>query len=74
MAHFEMAMVKVLLEMEQRGVLQDLIQNAGYLELVYVPFKGWIIDPDVHGLLDSPGNTVCLPTHYREIVHTDVMT
>ena len=44
----------------------------GQLELV--PIKGWIIDPDVPGLLDGPSNTVWLPNHYGEIVLTDVMT
>ena len=33
-----------------------------------------IIDPDVHGLLYGPGNTVCLPTGYEKIVHIDAMT
>ena len=60
--------------MEGRGVLQDLIPNVGQLELAYVPIKGCIIDPDVHLLLDGPGDLVHLPTHYREIVHTDAMT
>ena len=65
---------KVLLKMEGRGVLQDLIPDVGQLELGYVPIEQWIIDPEVHDLLDGPGNTVHLPTHYGEIVHTDVMT
>ena len=68
------AAVKVLLEMEGRDVLQDLIPNVGQLELVYLPLKRWIIDPDVCGLLDGPGDALCLPTHYGEIVATDVMT
>ena len=63
MAHCRVATAKVLLEMEGRGVLQDLIQNVGQLELTYVPIIGQIIDPDVHSLLDGPGTTVCsLPT------------
>ena len=60
--------------MEGRGVLQDLIPDMGQLELACVSIKGWIIYAEVHGLLDGPGNTVCLPTHYGEIVHSDVMT
>ena len=67
--HCGMATAKVLLEMEARGVLQDLIPNVGQLECAYVPIKEWITDADVHGLLGGPGNTVCLPIHYGEIVH-----
>ena len=26
----------------------------GKAELANVPIEGWIIDPDVHGLLDGP--------------------
>ena len=44
------------------------------LELAFVPIREWIIDPNVHGLLDGPGDDVCLPTHYVENVHTDAMT
>ena len=62
---------RVLLGMAYRGVLYDLISNVGKLELAYVHIKGWITKPDVHALLDSPGDDVCLPTHYGEIVHTD---
>ena len=43
------------------------------LELPYVTIKGWIIDPNVYGLLDGPGNTMWLPTYYGETVHTDAM-
>ena len=43
------------------------------LEFANVPFKGWIIDPDEHSLLDGPSGVVCLPADYGEIVHTDVM-
>ena len=60
--------------MEDRHVLQDLIPDVGQLELAYVPIKRWIIDPDVHSLLYSPFNIVCLPTNYGKIVHTDAMT
>ena len=51
-------------EIEGRVVLQDLVPNVEKLELAYVPIKGWIIDPDAHGPLDSCDDTVCLPTHY----------
>ena len=74
MAHCGMATAKVLLQMEGRDVLQDLIPDVGQLKLAYVPIKEWIIDPTVQGLLFSPGNNVHLPIHYGEIVHTDVMT
>ena len=46
----------------------------GQLELVYVPVKGWIIDPKLHGLLNSHTDVVCLTTHGGKIIHTDVMT
>ena len=46
----------------------------GQLELANVPIKGWIIDPDVHGLLHGPCDVVCLPTQYGKVVHTDMMT
>ena len=74
MANWWMAATKVLLEMEGRGVYQDLIPNAGLLELTYVPINRWIIDPDMHDLLDGPGDVVCLPTHCGEIVQTNAMT
>ena len=53
--------------MEGRAVLQDLIPTVGQLEHVYVSIKGWIIDPDVYGLLDGPGDLVYLSTHYDAI-------
>ena len=68
-----MAAAKVLLKMEGMGVLQDLNQDEGQLEPVYVPIKGWIIDLDVHSLLDGPGDTLHLPTHNGKIVHNDAM-
>ena len=43
------------------------------MEFANVPFKGWIIGPDVHGLLDGPNVIVCLSTHYGENVHTNTM-
>ena len=64
----------MLFGMEGRGVLQVLIPYLWQLELAYVTIKGWIIDPDVHSLLDGHGDVLCLPTHYGEIDHTDGMT
>ena len=46
----------------------------GQLELASVPVKGWIIDPDVYGLLRGPSDDVCLLTNYGEVVHTVVIT
>ena len=43
------------------------------MEFANVPVQGWIIDPKVHGLLDSPSGVVCLPAQYGEIVQTDSM-
>ena len=66
--------VKALPKMEGGVVLHDLIPNVRQLYIAYVPLKGWLIDPDVHGLLDAPGNVVYLPTHSGEIAHTNTMT
>ena len=41
-------------------MLQDLIPDVGQLDFAYIPNKGWIIVPDVHGFLASPGSTMCL--------------
>ena len=46
----------------------------GKLELVNIPIEGWIIDLDVHGLLDGPCSAVSLSTYYGEVVHPGVMT
>ena len=64
---------KMLLQMEDRVVKQDLIPNVRELEFANVPLKGCIIDPDVHGLLDGPSCVVHLLAHYGEIVQTDAM-
>ena len=40
----------------------------GLLEPVNVPVEGWIIDLDVHCLLDGHCGVVCLPPNYGEIV------
>ena len=50
--------------MEGRGIKQ---------ELANVPFEGWIINPDVHGLLDGPCDVVHLPIQYEEVAQLDVM-
>ena len=36
--------------------------------LAKVSVEGWVIDPDKHGLLDGPGDTLGLPTHDGKIV------
>ena len=54
--------------------MQDLFPHVGQLDFANVPIKGWIIDPDVHGLPDGPLDVVCLSTHYGKVVHTDIMT
>ena len=55
----------VLLEIEGGGVQQDLIPYVGQLKLANNPVKGWIIDPDFHGLLYGASDV---------IVQTYVMT
>ena len=45
----------------------------GQLEFAYVSLKEWIIAPDVHGLFIVLV-MLCLPTNYKEVVHTDGMT
>ena len=69
-----MAAARHCLRWRAGGILEDFIPDVGQLELAYLPIMEWIIDPDVHGLLDHPGNTVYLPTHYGATVHTDAMT
>ena len=44
------------------------------LEFANIPIEGWIIGPDVHGLLDGPCDVLCLLTYYGEVVHPGVMT
>ena len=47
---------KMLIEMEVRHTLQDLIFNVVQLEVAFAPIKGWTINTDVHGLLrQRPG-------------------
>ena len=59
---------------EGRAVEQDIIPYVGQLELATIPFEAMIINPDVHGLLCSCCDVAHLPTHYGEVVDTDVMT
>ena len=40
------------------------------LAFSYIPVEGWVIDPDVHGLLDGSSDTMCLPAYNNETVHT----
>ena len=58
-----------LSEVEWLGVLQNLIPNVGQLVFPQVPVKGWVIYMDKHGLLDGPGDTMCLPVHNSEAIH-----
>ena len=60
--------------MEGRGIKHDLISCVGQLELANIPIEGSIIEPDEQGIHDGSCDLVCLPTHYGENVHTDVMT
>ena len=48
-------------EMEGKGVLQNLIPHVGKLEFPQVPFEGWVIDIDEHGLFYGPGDAECFP-------------
>ena len=64
----------VLFKVEGRGIKQDLIPYVGQLILPMLLLEGWIIDPDVNSLLDGPCDVECLPIHYGEVVHTDVIT
>ena len=63
-----------LLMVEGGGVMQKLIPNVRQLEFAYILVERWIIYPDEHSLIDSPGNAVCLTTHNGETVHTDAMS
>ena len=40
----------------------------------YVLVKGWIIDPDEHRFFNQPREILLFPTHYTEVVQSDVMT
>ena len=41
----------------------------GQVVFIQVPVKGWIIYTDERGLLDGPGDAMCLPDHNGEPVH-----
>ena len=45
----------------------------GQVEFANVPVKGWIINPNVCSPLDGPSCVMHLPSHYGEVVQTDVM-
>ena len=60
-----------LLEVEGRGVLQDLIPYVGHLAFPQVPVEIWVTDIGEHGLLDCPGDTICFPAYNGEAAHTD---
>ena len=61
-AQWATAVGKGLLEMEVKGIKQDLIQYVGQLECASVPIEGWVIDPDVYGLLGGSCD-VYIPTN-----------
>ena len=46
----------------------------GQLVFSQVPVEGWVIDADKHGLLNCPGDTVCLPVYNGETVHMDTVS
>ena len=54
--------MKVFLEIEGRCVKEVFNPYVGQFELTNVAVKGWIIDPDVYGLVYGPSDVVCLPT------------
>ena len=60
---------------EVMGVsLQDLIPYMQKLVFSYIPVEGWMIDLDLHGLLDGPSDAMCLPSYNKETVCTDRMS
>ena len=40
----------------------------------YVHVEGWVIDQDVHSLLDGFSDAMCLPAYYGDTAHTDRMS
>ena len=58
---WQLELWKELLWIEVRGIEQDLIPYVGQLELANVPTEGWIIDPNIHSLLDGSYNVMYLP-------------
>ena len=69
--HLEL--LKDPLELDIKGVEQDLIPCMGQLKLPKVPDEGWIIDPNIHDILDGTCYVVSLPTHNGEVVHPGMM-
>ena len=55
------------------GVPVCPIPNVWQLVLAQIPIKGWVINPDEHGLLDGPGDAWD-PLSTREIVQFYGMT
>ena len=43
----------------------------GQLIFPNIPVEGWVICPDKHGLLDHPGDAICLPLHDGETIHNN---
>ena len=41
----------------------------GQLVFAQVPVEGWVIYHNEHGLLDGPGDAMCLPVHDGETVY-----
>ena len=37
-------------------------------------FRDGVIDLNIHGLLDSPGDAICLPAYDGEAIHADKMS
>ena len=45
----------------------------GNRNLPMFPLRRWIIDHDIHGLLDGPWGVMCFPINYGEVVYPAVM-
>ena len=59
--------------MKVRGVLYDFIPDVQKLTFSYILYEGWVIDPDVNGLLNGPSDAMCLTAYYSESLYTDRM-
>ena len=68
-AQWATGLLKGLPEIDIKGIEHDLIPYVGHLELANIPSEGFIIIPDVHGLLDSSCGILYLPTHNGEVVY-----
>ena len=44
------------------------------LAFSYVLVEGWVIDSDIHGLLDGPGDAMLLPAYDGEAIHVGKMS